>query len=105
MTSPLPVLLGAGQITDRPDDPRDGLEPLALMETAARRACDDARAGRALLDAVDTVAVVTNVFHDYGDTARMLAGRLGIHPARTILSTWGGNQIGRPSCRGRMSTE
>jgi acetyl-CoA C-acetyltransferase len=91
MTSPLPVLLGAGQITDRPDDPRDGLEPLALMETAARRACDDARAGRALLDAVDTVAVVTNVFHDYGDTARMLAGRLGIHPARTILSTWGGN--------------
>ena len=91
MNRPLPVLLGAGQITDRPGDPRDGLEPLALMETAARRAGDDARAGRALLDAVDTVAVVTNVFHDYGDTARMLAGRLGIHPARTILSTWGGN--------------
>src|SRR5262249_51163098 len=91
MTAPLPVLLGAGQFTDRPDDPRDGLEPLALMETAARRACDDAHAGRALLDAIDTVAVVTNVFHDYGDTARMLAGRLRIHPARTIRSTWGGN--------------
>ena len=91
MDRPLPVLLGAGQITDRPDDPRDGLEPLALMEAAARRACEDARAGRALLDAVDTVAVVTNVFHDYGDTARMLASRLGIRPARTILTTWGGN--------------
>src|SRR4029453_17472754 len=31
MDTPLPVLLGVGQITDRPDDPRDGLEPLALM--------------------------------------------------------------------------
>ena len=61
------------------------------MEAAARRACEDARAGRALLDAVDTVAVVTNVFHDYGDTARMLASRLGVRPARTILTTWGGN--------------
>jgi acetyl-CoA C-acetyltransferase len=91
MTGPIPVLVGAGQITDRPEDPRRGLEPLALMETAARRACDDAGAGAALLAAVDTVAVVTNVFHDYGDTARMLAGRLGLAPRRTVLSTWGGN--------------
>lgn len=88
MSRPLPVLVGAGQITDRPDDPRAGLEPLALMEAAARRAFDDA--GMALA-AVDTVAVVTNVFHDYGDTARMLATRLGLHPGRTLLSTWGGN--------------
>ncbi len=91
MTRPLPVLVGAGQITDHPDDPRQGLEPLALMEAAARRALDDAAAGAAARAAVDTVAVVTNVFHDYGDTARMLATRLGLEPARTILSTWGGN--------------
>jgi acetyl-CoA C-acetyltransferase len=91
MTRPLPVLVGAGQITDRPADPREGLEPLALMEAAARRAFDDAAMGAAALAAVDTVAVVTNVFHDYGDTARMLARRLGLQPARTILSTWGGN--------------
>src|SRR5262249_52139886 len=90
MTRPLPVLVGAGQITDRPDDPRAGLEPLALMEGAAPRACDDAGAGARLLAAVDTVAVVTNVFHDYGDTARMLAGRLAITPRRTVLSGWGG---------------
>ncbi len=91
MTRLLPVLVGAGQITDRPEDPRQGLEPLALMEAAARRAVEDAAAGPAVLAAVDTVAVVTNVFHDYGDTARMLADRLGIHPGRTLLSTWGGN--------------
>jgi acetyl-CoA C-acetyltransferase len=91
MTRPLPVLIGTGQITDHPEDPRQGLEPLALMEDAARRAAEDAGGGAALLAAVDTVAVVTNVFHDYGDTARMLAGRLGIPPAHTILTTWGGN--------------
>jgi acetyl-CoA C-acetyltransferase len=90
MTTPAPVLVGAGQVVDRPDDPRAGLEPLALMETAARRAADDARAG-ALLAAVDTVAVVTNVFHDYGDTAALLAERLGCPPGRRLVTAWGGD--------------
>jgi acetyl-CoA C-acetyltransferase len=89
--APLPVLVGAGQVTDRPARPDDGLEPLALMETAARRALDDAGAGAALCDAIDTVAVVTNVFHDYGDTATMLAERLGCTPGRRLVTTWGGN--------------
>jgi acetyl-CoA C-acetyltransferase len=91
MTTPVPVLVGAGQVTDRPDDPLHGLEPLGLMEAAARAALDDAAIGPARWDAVDTLAVVTNVFHDYADTATMLAGRLGLHPRRGILSTWGGN--------------
>lgn len=91
MPSPLPVLVGAGQVTDRPADPREGREPLALMETAARAALDDAGPGAAILAAVDTVAVVTNVFHDYLDTATMLADRLGCRPGRRLLTTWGGN--------------
>ncbi len=86
---PLPVLIGVGQVTDRPDDPRQGLEPLALMATAARRAADDA--GLRTLDAVDTLAVVTNVFHDYGDPARLLGERLGCRPAHRLVTTWGGN--------------
>src|SRR5204863_9438674 len=76
MSMKSPLLVGAGQVLDKPADPRDGLEPLALMETAARRAFDDAGAG-SLATAIDTVAVVTNVFHDYGDTATLLADRLG----------------------------
>ncbi|MCW5891499.1 MAG: acetyl-CoA acetyltransferase [bacterium] len=91
MALPLPVLVGAGQVTDRPADPRAGLEPLALMEAAARAALADAGPAAALRDAVDTVAVVTNVFHDYLDTASMLAARLGCRPGRRLLSTWGGN--------------
>ena len=93
---PVPVVVGVGQITDRPDDPRDGLEPLALMEAAARRALDDAGVARVAWPTVDTLAVVTNVFHDYGDTATMLAARLGCsrgahssaHGAATRRSRW-----------------
>ena len=90
MTSPQPLLVGAGQVVDRPDDPRDGKEPLALMEIAARRAIDDTHAA-GLMAAIDTVAVVTNVFHDYGDPATLLAERLGCAPGRRLVTTWGGN--------------
>ena len=89
--STVPAIVGIGQTIDRPDDPRRGKEPLALMEDAARRAVDDAGGGAALWRAIDTVAVVTNVFHDYGDTASMLCERLGLSPARRLLTTWGGN--------------
>jgi acetyl-CoA C-acetyltransferase len=90
MTSPQPLLVGAGQAIDRPVDPREGLEPLALMELASRRALVDASA-RALAGAIDTVAVVTNVFHDYGDPATLLGERLGCAPGRRLTTTWGGN--------------
>jgi acetyl-CoA C-acetyltransferase len=87
--STVPVIVGVGQVVDRPDDPGRGLEPLALMEAAGRQAASDARLP--LLDAVDTLAVVSNVFHDYGDPAALLATRLGCRPAHTLVSTWGGN--------------
>ena len=88
-TAPLPAIVGVGQTVDRPDDPRRGKEPLALMEDAARRALDDAGGGAALWRALDTVAVVTNVFHDYGDTDGLLCERLGLSPARRLVTTWG----------------
>jgi acetyl-CoA C-acetyltransferase len=90
MRSPQPLLVGAGQVVDRPADPREGKEPLALMEVAARRALDDTHAA-GLVAAIDTVAVVTNVFHDYGDPATLLAERLGCAPGRRLVTTWGGN--------------
>jgi len=87
--STLPVIVGVGQITDRPADPLEGREPLTLMADVARVALGDAGAAGTI--PVDTLAVVTNVFHDYGDTAKMLADLLGIAPRRSILTTWGGN--------------
>ena len=35
-----PVIVGIGEITDRPQDPAHGLEPLALMEQALRSIAD-----------------------------------------------------------------
>jgi len=89
VTPPQPVLVGAGEVVDRPADPAAGLEPLELMAVAARRAADDA--GAPLLAHVDTVAVVPNVFHDYGDTATLLADRLGCPSGHRLVTTWGGN--------------
>src|SRR2546425_9708222 len=86
-----PVLIGAGETVDRPDDPTAGREPLLLMTEAAERAAGDAGGERALLDAIDTVAVVNVVGHDYGDAAALLAERLDCHPGRTINTTLGGN--------------
>src|SRR5437870_7234299 len=87
----LPVLVGAGQTIDRPADPAAGREPLVLMEEAARRAAEDAGGGTRLLAALDTVAVVNVICHDYGDAAGLLAERLACRPARTIYTTLGGN--------------
>ena len=39
-----PVLVGAAQISQRAEDPRDGREPLVLMEDALRAAGDDSGA-------------------------------------------------------------
>jgi acetyl-CoA C-acetyltransferase len=86
-----PVLIGVGETVDRPDDATAGREPLVLMTEAATRAADDAGGGRALLEAVDTVAVVNVVGHDYGDAAALLAERLAARPRRTINTTLGGN--------------
>jgi acetyl-CoA C-acetyltransferase len=90
----LPVLVGGGQTVDRPTDRAPGVagrEPLRLMEDAARRAADDAEGGARLLAAIDTVAVVNVICHDYGDAPGLLAERLGCRPARTIYTTLGGN--------------
>src|SRR2546428_9919584 len=80
----LPVLVGTGQTIDRPADPAAGREPLVLMEEAARRAAEDAGGGARLLAALDTVAVVNVICHDYGDAAGLLAERLRRRPAAPL---------------------
>src|SRR5262245_59836544 len=87
----LPVLVGGGQSVDRPSEAAPGREPLAWMADAARAAAADAGAGDALLAALDTIAVVNVLSHDYGDAPGLLAERLGAQPARAIYTTLGGN--------------
>ncbi len=86
-----PVLVGAGQVLQQDVEPRDAAGPLDLMQQAARAAAEDAGAGKALLEAIDTLAVVNVLCWDSGDAPRLLAEALGINPARRIYSTIGGN--------------
>jgi len=84
------VIVGVGQAEQRTVEPTDALEPVALLEGAARIANDDA--GASILDAVDTVAVVAIVSWPYPDPGALLARRLGLGELRrTMTSTVGGN--------------
>lgn len=84
----IPVLVGVGEIIDRPADPVLGLEPLALMARALKRA--DADAGGGLLGAIDSLDVVNLMSWQYSDAARQLADRLGISPGRAVYGPLGG---------------
>ena len=87
-TETLPVIAAIGELADRPSDPRDELEPIALMAQAARLADADGNGGWLAL--VDTVNVVHQSSWRYADTAAMLCARLGIAPARAIYGPYGG---------------
>ncbi|MCB2080136.1 MAG: acetyl-CoA acetyltransferase [Novosphingobium sp.] len=72
----LPVIVGVGQVNDRPADPIDGMDPVALMVEALRRAEADARA--CLLSDADTLATVRQIsFPDIEDPGKLVAIRIG----------------------------
>jgi len=82
------VIIGVGEYVDRPDDPRDALEPLALMERAARAATADS--GADALAQVQSLDVVGLVSWRYEDPAAALCERLGIRPGRLVNASMGG---------------
>jgi acetyl-CoA C-acetyltransferase len=86
-----PILVGAGQLTQRDVEPVAALEPLAMMDVVARRAADDAGAGSSLLGRVDSLAVVNIFCWPYANPPRLLAERLGMRPAEELYTTVGGN--------------
>ncbi|NRD58114.1 acetyl-CoA acetyltransferase [Corallococcus sp. AB030] len=75
----IPVIVGVGQINDRPEDPLRGLDSLGLMEAALRAA--DADAGGGWLSRLDSLAVVDQLsFRQMGPLPLALAERLGARP-------------------------
>jgi acetyl-CoA C-acetyltransferase len=84
----IPVIVGTGEITDRPADLMQGLEPLALMAAALKRADEDAGGG--LMRSIDSLDVVNLVSWRYADAARQLSDRTGISPRRTVYGPVGG---------------
>jgi acetyl-CoA C-acetyltransferase len=84
-----PVLVGVGQVLQRLDDPREAVEPLALMVTALERAAEDARAPK-LLQRAESIYVLRGAW-GYGDPGREIARRLGAAPDETVGTPFGGN--------------
>ena len=84
----IPVIVGVGEIADRPTRPEQGLEPLALMQRALERAEQDA--GARLIGAIDSIDLVNLTSWRYEDPARQLCARLGVAPKRAVYGPVGG---------------
>jgi len=75
----IPVIVGVGQVNDRPADPSTGLDSAGLMAAALRAAEQDAR-GSWLAD-LDSLAVVDQIsFREINPIAPGLAATLGAKP-------------------------
>ncbi len=75
-----PVIVGVGQVNDRPERPGDGLDPVGLMAEALRRA--DADGGGGWLVTCDSLAVVSQLAWPHlNPVDGKLAEALGIAPA------------------------
>jgi acetyl-CoA C-acetyltransferase len=84
----IPVIVGVGEIVDRPKDIAAGVEPLTLLEEALRRA--EADSGGRLLGEVQSLDVVNFLSWRYRDPEQQLAKRLGIQPAHLYYGPVGG---------------
>jgi acetyl-CoA C-acetyltransferase len=84
----IPVIVGVGEIVDRPKDIAAGLEPLALLEEALKRA--EADSGAKLLGDIQSLDVVNFLSWRYRDPEKLLAERLGIKPAHLYYGPVGG---------------
>ena len=86
-----PVLVGAGQVRQRLQDPLEGVEPLELMHRAALRAeADSGRSG--LLSGLDTVLVPQGLWR-YSNPGAWLRDRVGAPEADTGLAPISGSMV------------
>ena len=84
----VPVIVGVGEITDRPKEIAAGIEPLALLEEALKRA--EADSGGKLLGEIGSLDIVNFLSWRYRDPEKQLSGRLGIKPAHAYYGPVGG---------------
>jgi acetyl-CoA C-acetyltransferase len=84
-----PVIVGVGEVVDRPSDPQLGKEPLALMAEALRRADDDAGGG--FLQRLGSLDVINSITWGYASLPAQLCQILEIHPERAAYGAIGGD--------------
>lgn len=86
-----PVLVGVGQVMEKPEDLDKAGSPLDLMEQASRIALQDAGLGSAVLGQLDVLAVVRSFREPTRNSAESLANRLGATQAEQWMMPNGGN--------------
>ena len=84
----IPVIVGIGEIVDRPKEIAEGLEPLILLEQALRRA--EADSGGKLLGEIGSLDIVNFLSWRYRDPEIQLSQRLGITPKHAYYGPVGG---------------
>jgi acetyl-CoA C-acetyltransferase len=84
----IPVIVGVGEIVDRPKEITEGLEPLTLLEQALKRA--EADSGGKLLGEIESLDIVSFLSWRYRDPEVQLSGRLGIKPKHAYYGPVGG---------------
>lgn len=84
----IPVIVGTGEISDHPANIADGLEPLALLEAALKRAEQDS--GASLLRDIDSLDIVNFLSWRYQDPAAQLSAKLNIKPKHAYYGPVGG---------------
>ena len=84
----IPVIVGVGEIVDRPKDIAAGREPQALLVEALKRA--EADSGGQLLGEILSLDIVNFLSWRYRDPEKQLADRLGIKPKHAYYGPVGG---------------
>ena len=84
----IPVIVGIGEIVDRPKEIAEGLEPLTLLEQALGRA--EADSGGKLLGEIGSLDIVNFLSWRYRDPEIQLSQRLGITPKHAYYGPVGG---------------
>src|ERR1700686_2717678 len=84
----IPVIVGIGEIVDRPKEITEGLEPLVLLEQALRRA--EADSGAKLLGDIQSLDIVNFLSWRYRAPETQLARPLGIKPKHAYYGPVGG---------------
>lgn len=88
-----PVVVGVGQVTDRPGgaEPDHPREPLGLMVAALNAAIADAGGSPALFPSSTSIRVVRSLTWSVPDPGTLVAAGVGISPAESVISSIGGN--------------
>lgn len=84
----IPVIIGIGELIDRPADPQQGLEPLEMLLRCAASADEDAGGG--WTRRIDTLRIVNQISWPYRDLGGLLAKRLRLRAAESIYGPVGG---------------